>query len=535
MTVDWLRNAVVYSVGIESFADGDGDGWGDFDGIIGRLYHLEHLGVDCLWLSPVHPSPRRDDGYDVADHFGIDARLGDEASFARLVDAAHGRGMRILMDLVANHTSDQHPWYQDARRSPESQRRGSYIWREEPDRSLDVQPVFPGVNDDPWTFDDSAGAWRLARFYQHEPELDTGDDAVIGDIEAILAFWLDRGVDGFRIDAAPFLVQKAGWRDPSDGGQWVLRRLAAHVRRIDPDAALIGEADVSAEHYDDYFAGGKGVDGLFDFHTNNHLFLALATGSAEPLRRCMPEHWQIPNGTLLHWVRSHDELDLEQLAAHERAAVLRELAPREDEQIYGRGIRRRLPPMVDDDRRRIELAHAIVCSLPGAVVVRYGEEIGMGDDLEQPERLAVRTTMQWTGDADAGFSTSPPDRWAHALIDRGPFSNRARNVAEQAADERSLLAQYVRMLAIRRSLPEIGTCRVAVLDAPESVLLLCYEGERRTVMTAHNLSDRPVEVALPSRMAPVDLIRAETCPRRDVLTLGPYGSSWLTAPAVSPG
>lgn len=524
----WLRDAIVYAIDLASFADSDGDGWGDFGGAVDRLDHIVDLGATCIWVQPFYRSPRRDDGYDVADHSAVDPLFGTEADLRRLVDAAHDRGLHILFDLVGNHTSIDHPWFQSARRG--GPHRDWYVWRDAPDASVDVEAIFPGSSDAVWHHDDEADAWYLARFYAHEPDLATGRADVLEEITRIMRRWSDVGADGFRVDAAPYIVEKAAWADPTDDGFWALERLHDGTRRCGPDIVLVGEADVKPEQYDEML-GERRCDGLFDFFVNNHLFLALATGDADPLRRVIDCRQSPPGGHLLRWVRNHDELDLERLSASERDAVYDAFAPEPDMRIYGRGIRRRYPPMVDGDRRRIELAHNIVFSLPGVPVVRYGEEIGMGDDLRQPERMAVRTAMQWTSEPSLGFSTAPPEQCSRPLITDGPFSNRFVNVADQVDDPSSLLSWFRRLLAVRRSLPVFCSAWPDVVDLPRPVLGLRYDTAAVDLLVLHNLGPDTCRVRLPERDGDSDGWREVfgSVPREpDGVVLPAFGSVWLS-------
>jgi maltose alpha-D-glucosyltransferase/alpha-amylase len=522
---EWLERAVVYAMDLASFCDGTGNGTGDLRGATARLEHIRSLGADAVWVGPMYPSPRWDDGYDVADHLAIDPAFGDDADFDAFVERAGALGIRVVLDLVVNHTSDDHPWYLDARQDPTSRYRRYYVFRDEPDPTFDARPAFPGVNDNAWTYDEVAGAWRLARFYAHEPELDNGNPEVIDEVERILSHWISRGVSGFRIDAAPYIVSKVSRWDATDNGHWLWRRLTAHVRGIDPEIALMGEADVPVQSYDDYFLGGDGIDGILDFAFNKELFLALAREDAWPLVERLHGRHGRQQGTLGRWVRNHDELDLDDMSQEDVDCIRAAFGCGDDTFVYGRGIRRRWPPMARD-ARQLFLAYAVVCSVPGAPIIRYGEEIGMGDDLRQPERLAVRTAMQWTGAPDAGYSSAPRSEWMRPLIDDGPFGNQRVNVADEERDDSSLLQQMRRLLDARLEVPEVSQEICHLLDTGnEAVLGIAYHGDGE-VLILHNFGRTPVRQAVPAGEW------REVFPRRDArhrgaVPLDPYGTAWL--------
>jgi maltose alpha-D-glucosyltransferase/alpha-amylase len=521
MRRSWLDDAVIYSVDIAAFRDSDGDGLGDLDGVTERLDHIVDLGATCLWLQPFYASPRRDDGYDITDHTWIDLAFGTEDDLRSLIAVAHERGLHVILDLVVNHTSIDHPWFRAARDDRRSIFRDFYVWRNAPDPSVGIEPIFPGVSDDVWHYDPTAHAWYLARFYGHEPDLATGHERLLVEIEAIMHRWVDLGIDGFRLDAAPYIVEKAAWTDDTDDGHWVLERLHDAASRCGDDIAIVGEADIEPERYDTFLGPGR-CDGLFDFYMNNHLFLALATGDAQPLRSAIGCRTSAPKGRLLHWVRNHDELDLERLDLDERASVYDAFAPDPDARVFGRGIRRRYPPMVDGDRARVELAYSVMFSLPGVPVIRYGEEIGMGDDLHLPERRAVRTAMQWSADDGAGFTSSPQVRQRPLVRDQRFAPDRV-NVADQADDEFSLLRWFQNLIAHRRSVAGISTRWPEVLDEmPDHVLALRY-GDAGAV---HNLGTTACRVRLPTdRTWKLAFGSGEMSDGH--IDLPPYGSAWL--------
>src|SRR5690606_4819531 len=327
-----------------------------------------------------------------------------------------------IIELVVQHTSIQHRWFQEARRDRHSPYRDYYIWADEPVECDGVEPVFPTVEDSVWTWDEEAGQYYRHVFYHHEPDLNLTNPRVIEEIERIMLFWLRMGVSGFRVDAASHLVRQAGGGDIAEG-YWLLEHMRDFVSLRRPEAVLLGEVDVDPEHYPDYFGDGDRLTLLLNFWANNHLFLALARGEAEPLLRSIRQQPEPPHrAQYAIWLRNHDELGLARLTDAEREEVMQVFAPDPDMRIYERGIRRRLAPMLGGDTRRLAMAHALLFSLPGTPILRYGEEIGMGDDLSLPERLAVRTPMQWSNEPNAGFSRAPAQELAAALIDEGDFT-----------------------------------------------------------------------------------------------------------------
>ena len=417
MATRWYQEAVIYCVEVGSFQDSDGDGHGDLRGLISRLDYLARLGVTCLWLNPIHPSPGRDNGYDVSDYYGVDPRLGSLGDFAELARQARDRGIRVLLDLVVNHTSDEHPWFRSACADPGSPFRDWYVWSatEPPDRFQGT--VFPGEQTETWTFDKQAEAWYFHRFYDFQPDLNWSNPDVRREISKIMAFWLQLGASGFRIDAAPFVLeQTTPGVDPGPMDYSILDEWRQDTQWEHGDATLLCEANVERTEVTKYTAGRP--DGpndrahmLLDFVLNPKLWLALARSDAEPLIEALTTEVRLPeHAQWATFLRNHDELDLSRLTDEQRGDVMDVFAPKAGMQLYGRGVRRRLAPMMKGDLRRIQLAFALQFSLPGTPVVRAGEEIGMGEDLSLPGRDAIRTPMQWDDGPNAGFSKAGPER-----------------------------------------------------------------------------------------------------------------------------
>jgi maltose alpha-D-glucosyltransferase/alpha-amylase len=499
----WYREAVIYCLQVDLFADSDGDGCGDLPGLIGRLDYLSRLGVTCLWLNPIHPSPLRDGGYDVADYYAVHPRLGTLGDFAELTLQAAQRGIRIVLDLVVNHTSDQHPWFRSARADPQSPYRDWYVWTQtEPaDRRQGI--VFPGEQTETWTFDETARAWYFHRFYDFQPDLNWANPAVRDEIGKVMGFWQQLGASGFRVDAAPFVLEQVVPDvDPAPQDFTILDRWRQDLQWRTGDAVLLCEANVAATEIGRYT--GSSPDGpndrthmMFSFLLNARLWLALAREQAEPLIESLTDLPRLqPQAQWATFLRNHDELDLSRLTEDQRQDVFRAFAPQPEMRLYGRGIRRRLAPMLNGDRRRIELAYALQFAMPGTPVLRYGEEIGMGENLALADRDAIRTPMQWSDTQGAGYSTAPNQDLIVPVNRTGRFGARRVNVRAQQRDPESLLRWFQQLIGVVRECPEIGTgaCQVVDVGAPPSVLIHRFDGPAGAVLLMHNLADIAVTV-----------------------------------------
>ena len=489
----WYKNSVIYSLDVETFLDSNGDGTGDFEGLVRRLDYLDALGVDTIWLAPFQPSPDRDDGYDISDFYGVDPRYGSSGDFVEFMREARKRGLKVIIDLVLNHTSDRHRWFQDARSDPESRYRGWYVWSKTRPKHWRRGMVFPGYQDSTWTRDKQAGAWYFHRFFPFQPDLNSANPEVREEMRRIMGYWLELGVSGFRLDAVPFVLEltHAG-RATAVQDFDLLYDLRRFLQLRSGDAVLLGEANVAPEAQTKYFDGGApGLQMMFNFWVNQHLFYALATGEVQPLAAALRATRTLPQGAQwAHFLRNHDELDLGRLTARQRAQVFARFAPEERMQLYGRGIRRRLAPMLGD-RRHLELANSLLFSLPGTPVIRYGDEIGMGDDLSLPQRDAVRTPMQWSDEPQAGFSDS--ERTVHPVIEDGAvWDYRRVNVEAQQRDPGSLFNWTARMIRLRKECPEIGWGTWAILPTGfPDVLALRYDWRGNSVVVVHNFAEQP--------------------------------------------
>jgi len=529
----WYKNAIVYCLSVGTFQDSNGDGVGDFQGLGRRLDYLQGLGVTALWLMPFQTSPGKDGGYDIADYYNVDPRYGTLGDFVEFTHAAHQRGMRVMIDLVVNHTSDRHPWFRDACRNPKSKYRDWYVWSKTRPENANEGMVFPGVQKSTWTYEKTAKAWYFHRFFDFQPDLDTSNPYVQAEILKIMGFWTQLGVSGFRMDAVPFVIATKGADVTKPKEQFdMLRTFRELLQWRRGDAVILAEANVLPRDDMEYFGSdGDRLQMMFNFQVNQHLFHALASGDVRSLADALKK--TRPRPATAQWaqfLRNHDELDLGRLTPSQRERVFAEFGPDKDMQLYDRGIRRRLAPMLRNDRRRLELAYSLLFTLPGTPVLRYGDEIGMGDDLSLPERECARTPMQWSTEPYGGFTRIRSG--GKAVIADGPFGFAHVNVAQQRRDPGSLLNWMERVIRMRKEIPEVswGDFEVRPLD-DNAVLMLRYTWRGNAVLFLHNLSDAPVEVdfAGPAHLTNVlseDHSRPDERGRHQVM-LEPYGYRWF--------
>jgi maltose alpha-D-glucosyltransferase/alpha-amylase len=494
----WYKNTIVYSLDLESFMDADGDGVGDFEGLMRRLDYLQSLGIETLWLAPFQRSPNRDNGYDVADFYSVDPRHGTGGDFVEFMHQARQRGMRVIMDLVVNHTSDQHPWFQAACADPASPYRDWYVWSKERPSDWKQGMVFPGVQPSTWTRHPRARAWYYHRFFDFQPDLNMDNPQVRTEVRRIMGYWLELGVAGFRVDAVPFILETT-----VPGGARgrmhfeYLSEMRSFLQWRAGDAILLGEANVLPKETKAYFegAGTGGIHMMFNFWVNQHLFYALASGDVRPLVAALRATRALPR--IAQWgqfLRNHDELDLGRLTDEQRARVFERFGPEKGMQLYDRGIRRRLAPMLGD-RPHLELAYSAMFSLPGTPVLRYGDEIGMGDDLSLKERDAVRTPMQWSAERNGGFSTA--EKTYLPAVSGGVWGYERVNVEAQRRDPDSLLSWTARMIRLRKECPEIGWGSWEILrTGSPHVLALRYDWRGSSLVAVHNFDHAPHEARL---------------------------------------
>lgn len=493
----WYKNAVFYCLSVGTYMDANGDGIGDFKGLLRRLDYLDGLGVTAIWLMPFQPSPGKDDGYDISDYYGVDPRYGTLGDFVEFTHGCHQRGIRVIIDLVVNHTSDTHPWFRDARSSPDSLHRDWYVWSDKKPANAGKGMVFPGVQKSTWTHDKTAGAWYFHRFYDFQPDLNTSNPYVQAEILKIMGFWIQLGVSGFRMDAVPFVIATKGPKVNTPVEQYdMLRAFREFLQWRKGDAIILAEANVLPKTDMEYFGDdGDRMQMMFNFHVNQNLFYALASADSRPLAAALKV--TKPRPATAQWglfLRNHDELDLGRLTKTQRQTVFDEFGPDKGMQLYDRGIRRRLAPMLGGDRRRLELAYSLMYTLPGTPVLRYGDEIGMGDNLDLPERNCARTPMQWSTEPHAGFTKSAKS--AIPVIDKGPFGYDHVNVAKQRRDPNSMLNWTERIIRMRKEVPEVGWGDFAVIATRDpAVLVMRYDWRNNSVLFVHNLAEQPREVS----------------------------------------
>lgn len=491
----WYKNAIIYSLDLETFMDLNGDGVGDFAGLAHRLDYLNALGIDTVWLAPFQPTPNKDNGYDVRDFYGVDPRHGSSGDFVEFMHQANKRGIKVIIDLVVNHTSDQHPWFQAARKDPSSPFRNWYIWSEKKPSDWNEGMVFPGVQHQTWTYDKEAGAYYHHRFYQHQPDLNMDNPEVRREIQRIMGYWLQLGVAGFRVDALPFILEST---EPGKKNKKIrfeyLREMRRFIQWQRGDAVMLGEANVLPKDSEKYFGQeGSGIHLMFNFYVNQYLFYALASGQVTELTKALElTRLNFPGSQWAVFLRNHDELDLGRLKDQERELVFSQFGPEKEMQLYDRGIRRRLAPMLGN-RQQMELAYSIMFSLPGTPVIRYGDEIGMGDNLKLPERDAVRTPMQWTAGDQAGFSFA--QKLVHPVIDSGPYAYHHVNVDLQRRMPDSLLNWMTRLIRLRQECVEIGLGDWDLIDSGNpAVLIMQYSYKGSHLYILHNFSSHAQEV-----------------------------------------
>jgi maltose alpha-D-glucosyltransferase/alpha-amylase len=542
----WYKDAVFYEVFVRAFADSNADGIGDLPGLTSKLDYLQWLGIDVVWMLPITPSPLRDDGYDVADYTGIHPDYGTPEDFRRLVEEAHALGLRVLVELVPNHTSDQNAWFQASRdpAHPEHAKyRDWYVWSDTDDKYRDARIIFLDYEPSNWTYDPLRCAYYWHRFFDHQPDLNYDNPEVQRAVLRVLQYWMDLGVDGFRVDATPYLVEREGTScENLPETHAYLKRLRRFVDAYAPGTLLLSEANQWPEDVRPYF-GGDPADPAApgdEFHMNFHfplmprIYMALARADRTPIEEILARTPPLPAGC--QWgafLRCHDELTLEMVTPEERDFMWEFYAP-EPRMRLNLGIRRRLAPLLDNNRPRIELANSLLLTLVGSPVIYYGDEIGMGDNIALEDRDGVRTPMQWSLDPNAGFSGAPPDRLYKPVIDDDTTGYRHVNVGAQRCDPGSLLTRMREMLAVRKAHPAFGRGELRLL-APDDRSVLAYlrSGEDETLLVVNNLSAEPREVVLalpgPAGAPPVDLFMERPLDAAGTLRLSlePYGYRWL--------
>lgn len=529
----WFRNAIFYSLDIETFCDSNGDGIGDFTGLTSKLDYLSQFGIDCLWLLPFFPSPNRDNGYDVMDYYGIDNRLGTMEDFHEFMEACRQRNIKVIIDLVVNHTSIDHPWFQEARKSRNSTIRNYYVWEDQPPASPHTELLLSGEENRMWTFDELSGQYYLHRFYSEQPDLNIANKEVQQEILRIMEFWLNQGVSGFRVDAAAILIEPYGIiKGEKDMFAHFLGTMRSFMESKNKDAILLAEANVPPKETEVYLNKGKRMNMLFNFYLNQHLFSSMAKQTVDELEKAIKKLPELFESTQwLNFLRHHDELALDLLTEKDRQKVFEEFGPQENMQIFGRGIRRRLAPMVMNDRRRLELFYSLLFSLPGVPLVRYGDEIGMGDDLSLKGRNSVRTAMQWDAGTNGGFSSAPSEKLVHPVVSGTPYGYEKINVDSQLKNNESFLCWMKDLVSARKKTGLPGYGDVHILQTSEdSVMMHEFKKKGDKELFVHNFSDKAVRVKISHLQDykawwPLNFQWPSSDTRE--LELGPYGYCWM--------
>jgi maltose alpha-D-glucosyltransferase/alpha-amylase len=540
MTTDWYKEAIFYEVFLRAFADANGDGIGDLQGLTDRLDYLQDLGVDCLWLLPIYLSPLRDDGYDVADFYQIHPDYGSVDDLRMLVHEAHRRGLRVIADMIPNHTSDQHPWFQSSRNPSHPEHdtyRDWYVWSPTDQRYQDARIIFLDYEESNWTWDPVRGAYYWHRFFSHQPDLNYDNPAVQQEMLNIFRFWMDLGVDGFRVDAVPYLYEREGTNcENLPETHAYLKQLRAFVDRYTPGTMLLSEANQWPEDVRPYLGDGDEFHMNFHFPLMPRVFMALARADRGPIMEILARTPPIPE--MCQWatfLRNHDELTLEMVTQEEREFMWDFYAP-EPRMRLNLGIRRRLAPLLGNDRARIELANSLLFTLIGSPVIYYGDEIGMGDDIWLEDRDGVRTPMQWSDAPNAGFSAADAAQLYCPVIDNDTYGYRRLNVEAQRAKHGSLLNRMRKMIQVRKAHPAFGRGEVRFLEpANQAVLAYTRTYGDETILVVNNLSSDPQSVELEltggTDAQPIDLFTAEKLPAITNtpyrLKLERYGYRWL--------
>ncbi len=533
----WYKDAIFYEVPVKAFFDSNADGVGDFAGLTQKLDYLQDLGIDCIWILPMYPSPLKDDGYDISNFHDIDPRYGTLADFQRFLDEAHQRGIRVIADLVVNHTSDQHPWFQEGRQSPDSPFRRYYVWSDTDQKYQGTRIIFTDSEKSNWTWDPVAKAYYWHRFFSHQPDLNYDSPEVRRAMLDVMRFWLDRGLDGFRCDAVPYLFEREGTScENLPETHAYLKELRGIIARDYTGRILLAEANQWPEDVRHYFGDGDEFHMAFHFPLMPRLYLAMKSGDRQPITDIFTHTPPIPEAC--QWclfLRNHDELTLEMVTDEERDYMYYAYAS-DPQMKLNLGIRRRLAPLMDNDRRKIELMNSLLLTLPGAPIIYYGDEIGMGDNIHLGDRNGVRTPMQWNTDRNAGCSSADPSQLYLPLITDPAYHHQAINVEAQLRDPASLLNTMKRLLAARKSSLAFGRGTIEFLrPANQHVLAYLRRYRRETVLVLNNLSasPQPVELDLAAFQGaiPVEMLGRTRFPavRRTAyfLSLGPYGFYWF--------
>ena len=533
----WYKDAIIYQVHVRTFHDSNGDGIGDFPGLEQKLDYLQELGVSAIWLMPFFPSPLRDDGYDIADYNAVHASYGTLEDFRKLLESAHERGIRVIIEMVLNHTSDQHPWFQEARSSADNQRRDWYVWSDTDTRYKGTRIIFLDTEKSNWAWDPISKSYYWHRFFSHQPDLNYDNPAVRDQMWAVMKFWLEMGVDAFRLDAVPYLVEREGTNcENLPETHTILKDLRRKLDEEFPGRMLLAEANQWPADLRPYFGDGDEFHMAFHFPLMPRMFMGLKLEDRKPITEILQQTPEIPPSC--QWslfLRNHDELTLEMVTDMERDYMYDMYAENKTMRL-NLGIRRRLAPLLSNDRRRIELMNGMLMSLPGTPIIYYGDEIGMGDNISLGDRNGVRTPMQWTGGWNSGFSGADPEHLYAPLIQSPVYGYPAVNVFAQRESEHSLLHWMQRIISVRRSNAVFGRGSIEFLyPANHRILAYLRRLDKETVLVVNNLSSTAQAVELDLRHYKgnilVEMFGNNIFPRVGdlpyLLTMGPYQFYWF--------
>ena len=537
LDVLWYKDAIVYQVHVRTFHDSNGDGIGDFQGLEERLDYLEELGINAIWLMPFFPSPLRDDGYDIADYNAVHSSYGTLEDFRKFLGSAHDRGIRVIIELVSNHTSDQHPWFQESRSSKHNPRRDWYVWSDTDTRYKGARIIFLDTETSNWAWDPISKSFYWHRFFSHQPDLNYDNPAVREQMWNVMKFWLEMGIDAFRLDAIPYLVEREGTNcENLPETHDVLKELRRKLDEHFPGRMLLAEANQWPADLRPYFGDGDEFHMAFHFPLMPRMFMGLKLEDRKPITEILQQTPEIPPSC--QWslfLRNHDELTLEMVTDMERDYMYDMYAGSKTMRL-NLGIRRRLAPLLDNDRRRIELMNGMLMSLPGTPIIYYGDEIGMGDNINLGDRNGVRTPMQWNGGWNGGFSTAAPERLYAPLIEDPVYGYPAVNVLRQKASEHSLLNWMQSIITVRKSTAVFGRGSIEFLyPANHRILAYVRRLDNEVVLVVNNLSSSAQVVELDLRRYKgnilIEMFGKNIFPRVGdqpyLLTMGPYQFYWF--------
>jgi len=533
----WYKDAIIYQVHVRTFYDSNGDGIGDFRGLAQKLDYLQNLGITAIWLMPFFPSPLRDDGYDIADYRSVHPSYGSLDDFQVFLDAAHQRGIRVIIEMVLNHTSDQHPWFQESRSSRDNPRRDWYVWSDTDTQYRGTRIIFLDTELSNWAWDPVSKQYYWHRFFGHQPDLNYDSPAVRAEMWDVMKFWLEMGVDAFRLDAVPYLVEREGTNcENLPETHQIIKELRAKVDQQFPGRMLLAEANQWPADLRPYFGNGDEFQMAFHFPLMPRMFMGLKLEDRKPITEILQQTPSIPdNCQWCLFLRNHDELTLEMVTDMERDYMYDEYA-REKTMRINLGIRRRLAPLLDNDRRRIELMNCMLMSLPGTPIIYYGDEIGMGDNVNLGDRNGVRTPMQWDGGWNGGFSSADPEALYSPLMLNPVYGFQAVNVQSQKRFDHSLLSWMKRLISTRKSMPVFGRGSIEFLyPANHRVLAYVRQFGKDTLLVVNNLSSSAQAVELDLKRYKghilIEMFGRNIFPRIGdlpyLLTMGPYQFYWF--------